>query len=109
MSRRNMRYQAARSRAYRNMRAIQRRSKKETFLWGIGEGLVFLIIGGVIFALNLQKAGGQSIIAALQGLPTWVWLIGGSAGSFGLCWSLKNAWLLISLVRTGEIRKSLED
>jgi len=84
------------------MRAIQGRSRKETLLKSIGEGLIFLVIGGVIMVLNVPNVGGQSITVALQRLPIWVWVIGGGTGLFGLYWILKNVWLFVSSLKASE-------
>ena len=99
---RNMRRQAARSRAYRNMRAIQKMGKKETYLRGIGQGIVFLFIGCVILGLNMQKVGNPSLLVDLQAIPPWSQVLGGCAVSFGLCWAIRDACLLILLVRNSE-------
>jgi len=92
-----MRYQMVRERAYRNIRAIQRRSKKERYIRGVGEGLIFLFIGGILMFLNAQKVETASIVVALKHLPFWVWMIGGGTALFGLYWTLRNVWLLVSL------------
>jgi hypothetical protein len=97
-----MRYRMVRDRAYRNMRAIRRRSKKEMYVKGIGEGLVFLLIGGAIMTLNVQKVGAVTLAVALQHLPLWVWIVGAGVGLFGLYWTLRNAWLLVLLVKARE-------
>ncbi len=97
-----MRYRMVRDRAYRNMRAIRRRGKKEMYVKGIGEGLVFLLIGGGIMILNAQKVGTVTLAVALQHLPLWVWIVGGGVGLFGLYWTLRNAWLLVSLLKARE-------
>ena len=102
MSRRYFRYQMARDRASRNMGALRRMGNKELYLRGIGQGLIFLLIGCVILGLNIQNAGKSSFIADLQALPDWAVLLGGGVALFGLCWSIKNAWSFASLVRTGK-------
>ena len=57
MSRRYFRQQMARDRAVRNMGALRGMSSKETYLRGIGQGVIFLLIGLVILGLNIQNAG----------------------------------------------------
>lgn len=99
---RNMRRQVVRSRAYRNMRAIQGMSKKETYLRGIGQGIVFLFIGCVILGLNMQKVGNPSLLVDLQAIPAWAQVLGGCSVSFGLCWAIRDACLLISLIKNSE-------
>lgn len=101
MSRRYFRQQMARDRAVRNMGALRGMSSKETYLRGIGQGVIFLLIGLVILGLNIQNAGKPSFIADLQALPAWVWGLGGGIGSFGFCWTIKNAWQFASLVKPG--------
>ena len=102
MSRRNVRFQMVHERASRNMRVVQGRSKKETYLSGIGQGVIFLFIGCLILGLNIQKVGNPSIIIDLQALPTWVWMLGGGLSSFGICWIIRNIWLFVTLVRARE-------
>ena len=110
MSRRNFRYQMVQDRASRNMSALRRMGNKELYLRGIGQGIVFLLIGCVILGLNIQNAGKPSFIADLQALPNWAVLLGGGVALFGLCWIIKNASLFVPLVwtnkRTVESEKS---
>jgi hypothetical protein len=102
MNRRNMRYQSIRGRAYRNMRTIQGMSRKETYLRGIGQGFVFMVIGGILLALNMQKVGGSSLLADWQGMPFWAQFLGGGLTIFGLCWAARDAYLLLRLLRSSQ-------
>lgn len=96
---RNMRSQMARERAYKNMHALREQGRKEIFLRGAGQGLVFVIIGSIIMVLNIEHLGNPSVFAALRQLPIWVWIVGGGTGLFGLYWMLRNIWLLGSMLR----------
>src|SRR5579883_2528550 len=99
---RSMRQQAAYGRASRNMRALNRMSRKEMYVRGIGQGIIFLLIGGVLLALNMQKVGGSSLLADWQGMPAWAQFLGGGITSFGLCWAVRDACLLFLLLRAGK-------
>jgi hypothetical protein len=102
MSRRYFRHQMARDRASRNMSALRRMGNKELYLRGIGQGLIFLLIGCVILWLNIQNAGRPSFVADLRALPDWAVLLGGGVALFGLCWAVKNAWLFASQARASK-------
>lgn len=102
MNRRNLRYQSAVGRADRNMRAIREMGRKEAYLRGIGQGIVFIVIGGVLLALNLQMVGGSSLLADWQGMPIWAQFLGSGLTVFGLCWAARDACLLFLLLRTSK-------
>lgn len=100
MSRRYFRQEMMHNRTVRNLSALRGMGRKELYLRGIGQGIVFLLIGLVILGLNIANAGQASLFADLQALPPWVWVLGGGVGSFGLCWAIRNAWQFFSVVKS---------
>src|SRR5690242_6811834 len=101
-ARREWQRQGAQGRASRNMRALQRMSRKETYVRGIGQGIIFLFIGCVVLGLNMQKVGNPSLLVDVQAIPAWAQVLGGCSASFGLCWAIRDASLLVMLTRSSK-------
>jgi uncharacterized integral membrane protein len=94
-------------RVHRNMRSARWTSKKETFLTGIASGLVILAFGVVVLIINIQNVASPAVplITTLLHLPIIVLVIGGGLTLFGLYWTMRNTWRLVSLLKANKSAK----